>query len=262
MARIGHRPGAYPCRVPLLLAPRYWGAHLLMLAALAAAIGLGIWQLNAWQAGRAKPTPATSPRRRRCSLDKVMSGDDPFPGEYLGQPVTFAGEWLPEGTLYVADRDLDGKRGYWVMTPVLVGDSAMPVVRGWSAQPEAPRPSGRVDVRGWLQASEGSGASDDDPEDDVIPEMRIASVVEHVDADLYSAYVVAKESDGPRRSRHCGLEKITPESVPKVSTTSHLRNLLYAFQWWIFGGFAIYIWVRWCRDQLEAAAAPAQPVAG
>ena len=106
-----------------------------------------------------------------------MSGDDPFPGEYLGQPVTFAGEWLPEGTFYVADRDLDGKRGYWVMTPVLVGDSAMPVVRGWSAQPQAPEPSGPVEVQGWLQASEGSGAPDDDPEDDVIPEMRIASVV-------------------------------------------------------------------------------------
>ena len=67
-----------------------------------------------------------------------MGGDDTFPGEYLGQPVSFAGEWLPEGTLYVADRELDGRRGYWVMTPVLVGDSAMPVVRGWSAQPEAP----------------------------------------------------------------------------------------------------------------------------
>jgi len=257
MARIGHRTGAYPCRVPLLIAPRYWGAHLLMVAALAAAIGLGIWQLNAWQAGREADARDVS-QAAPLPLDEVMTGDDPFPGEYLGQPVTFSGEWLPEGTLYVADRDLDGKRGYWVMTPVLVGDSAMPVVRGWSAEPEAPRPSGPVDVRGWLQASEGSGASDDDPEDDVIPEMRIASVVEHVDADLFSAYVVARDAG----SATAGLEKITPESVPKVSTTSHLRNLLYAFQWWIFGGFAIYIWVRWCRDQLEAAAAPAQPVAG
>ena len=130
-----------------------------------------------------------------------MSGDDPFPGQYLGQPVTFEGTWLPKGTLYVADRDLHGKRGYWVMTPVLVGDSAMPVVRGWSAHPEAPEPSGPVEVSGYLQASEGTGATDDDPEDDVIPEMRIASVVEHVDADLYSAYVVAKDAGaGTRRA--------------------------------------------------------------
>ena len=179
-----------------------------------------------------------------------MSGDDPFPGQYLGQPVSFEGRWLPEGTLYVADRDLHGKRGYWVMTPVLVGTSAMPVVRGWSAQPHAPAAErDRSAVHGWLQASEGTNATDDDPEDDVIPEMRIASVVEHVDADLYSGYVVAKSAGEASN----GLEKVTPESVPEVSSTSHLRNLLYAFQWWIFAGFAVYIWLRWCRDQLEAA---------
>jgi surfeit locus 1 family protein len=228
-----------------------------MLVALAAAIGLGIWQLHAWQAGRDADARDLS-KAAALPLSQVMSGDDTFPGQYLGQPVTFAGSWLPKGTLYVADRDLHGKRGYWVMTPVLVGKSAMPVVRGWSTKPEAPEPSGAVDVRGWLQASEGSDVPDDNPEDDVIPEMRIASVVQHVDADLYSAYVVASDAGAGT----AGLEKVTPASVPEISSTSHLRNLLYAFQWWIFGGFAVYIWVRWCRDQLEAAAEPAQPVAG
>jgi len=234
--------------VRLLLRPRFWGAHLLMLAALAAAVSLGIWQLHAWHAGRAADARDLTDAAA-LPLSKVMSGDAPFPGQYLGQPVSFEGRWLPEGTLYIADRDLEGKRGYWVMTPVLVGSSAMPVVRGWSAQPHAAAPAGTVAVRGWLQASEGSNAPDDDPEDDVIPEMRIASVVQHVDADLYSAYVVAT-SAGQATD---GLEKVTPESVPEVSNTSHLRNLLYAFQWWIFAGFAVYIWWRWCRDQLEAA---------
>jgi len=218
-----------------------------MLAAVAAAIGLGIWQLHAWQAGRDADARDLS-KAAALPLTKVMSGDDPFPGQYLGQPVTFEGTWLPKGTLYVADRDLHGKRGYWVMTPVLVGDSAMPVVRGWSARPEAPEPSGPVPVGGYLQASAGTGAAVRDPEDDVIPEMRIASVVEHVDADLYSAYVVAKSAGDASN----GLAEVTPESVPEVSNTSHLRNLLYAFQWWIFAGFAVYIWLRWCRDQLEA----------
>ena len=48
---------------------------------------------------------------------------------------------------------------------------------------------------------------------------------------------------------------MTPESVPEVSGSTHLRNLLYAFQWWIFGGFAIYIWLRWCRDTMERSRA-------
>lgn len=252
----------------LLASPRYWGGHLLMVLALAAAILLGLWQLDAWQAGRAADARDVS-KNAPLPLDEVISGDDTFPGQHLGQPVTFAGEWLADSTLYVADRDLDGERGYWVMTPVLVGSgaqrSAMPVVRGWSATPEAPEPSGAVEVQGWLQASEGSGAVDDDPQDDVIPEMRVASVVQHVDADLYSAYVVAKEVS-PGSTGGGGLKQVTPESVPQVSNVSHLRNLLYGFQWWIFGVFAVYIWWRWCRDQLEVAeehaAEPRQPVAG
>ena len=257
--------------MPLLLAPRFWGAHLLMVLGVAAATALGFWQYDAWSAGRAAEARDLS-TAAPLPLDEVMSGDDPFPGEYLGQPVSFTGEWLSDGTLYIADRDLRGRRGYWVMTPVLVGDSAMPVVRGWSAQPEAPQPRGPVEIRGWLQASEGSGAPDEDPDDDVIPEMRIASVVQRVDADLYSGYVVAEDvvstgsttEDGPTTEEDgaAGLEKVTPASVPKVSGTTHLRNLLYAVQWWIFGGFAVYIWLRWCRDQLEARTGAEQTVAG
>ncbi len=244
----------YPFGVPELLAPRYWGAHLLMVLALAAATGLGLWQLHAWEAGRAaeaRDLSAAAP----LELSKVMGGDDPFPGQYLGQPVTFAGEWLPGGTLYVADRDRDGERGYWVMTPVLVNESAMPVVRGWSARPQAAEVRGPVEVAGWLQASEGTGAPDDDPLDAVIPEMRIASVVEHVDADLYSGYVVARAATE-------GLAAVSPDSVPKVSASTSLRNLLYAFQWWVFGAFAVYVWVRWCRDTWEQSRGQQQVASG
>jgi cytochrome oxidase assembly protein ShyY1 len=214
-----------------------------MVAAVAAAVGLGIWQLHVWEAARASEARDLS-TAQPMPLTDVMTGDSPFPGQYLGQPVSFSGEWIPESTLYVADRDLGGKRGFWVVTPVQVGDSAMPVVRGWSARAEAPAPSGHVEVEGWIQASEGTGASDPDPHDDVIPEMRIASIVEHVDADLYSGYVVDRQ---PTET----LTAVTPESIPKVANSTSLRNLLYAFQWWVFGGFAVYIWVRWCRDTWE-----------
>ena len=236
--------------MPTLLHPRHWGAHLLMVVAVAVAVLLGIWQLHVWQAARESEARDLS-NARPLPLSKVMGGDDAFPGRYLGQPVSMSGTWLPEGTLYVADRSLDGTRGYWVMTPVLVGDSAMPVVRGWTRTPSAPTPSGTAEVTGWLQASEGAGVPDADPHDDVIPEMRVASIVEHVDADLYSGFVVERGTDGT-------LSQVTPDSIPEVSNTTSLRNLLYAFQWWIFGGLAIFIWVRWCRDTWERSDVPAQ----
>jgi hypothetical protein len=43
---------------------------------------------------------------------------------------------------------------------------------------------------------------------------------------------------------------VRPAKVPGVSGLTGLRNLLYGVEWWVFAGFAVFIWVRWCRDSL------------
>jgi surfeit locus 1 family protein len=236
----------------MLLRPRYWPGHLAMLVCVAIATGLGLWQLDAWHTRRADAAKDVS-NDSPVALGTVMTGDSPFPGRELGKPVAFTGTWLPDGTVFVSERFLHGTRGYWVVTPVRVDgtDSAMPVVRGWSAVPEAPKPGGKAAIVGWLQATEGSGPLDGDPTDDVIPTMRIASIVEHVDADLYSGYVVAKLEASTGVDGDAGLKPVTPAAIPSVSGFTALRNLLYAIEWWIFGGFALFVWVRWCRDTLH-----------
>jgi len=230
-----------------LLRPRYWAGHLTMVACVGAALVLGLWQLDAWQTRR-EDAARDLTNARPVALADVMTGDSGFPGRDLGRPVEFGGTWLEDATFFIADRYLEGQRGFWVVTPVRVdGDgSAIPVVRGWSARPEATDPAGQVDVIGWLQATEGSGPLDEDPTDDVIPMMRLASLVEFVDTDLYSAYVVAREASTPT-----GLEPVTPSAIPEVSGFTALRNFLYAVEWWVFGAFALFVWVRWCRDSLE-----------
>lgn len=118
----------------------------------------------------------------------------------------------------------------------------MPVIRGWSAKPQAAAVSGQVDIEGWLQAGEGDTQPDPDPDDDVIGAVRIASMTQYVDRDLYSGYVVA---EAPTQ----GLVAVPAEAVPPVSNDTALRNLMYALQWIIFGGFATYIWWKWLTDQ-------------
>jgi cytochrome oxidase assembly protein ShyY1 len=230
-----------------------------MIASLALAVGLGLWQLGAWQQHRddAERDLANQPA---VPLSKLMTGDSAFPGRSVDQPVSFTGAWLGQDTVYVADRELRGRTGYWVVTPVLVdgSESAMPVVRGWSARPSAPAPADAVQVTGWLQATEADDAVDDDPGDDVIPAMRIASLVEHVDADLYSGFVIAKSTTGVGADA-AHLEPVAPPPTAGVSATTGLRNLLYGIEWWVFGAFALFVWVRWCRDSLAAPAQEAQP---
>jgi surfeit locus 1 family protein len=206
---------------------------------------LGWWQLEAWQARRdaeARDLTALTP----VALEDVMGPDDPFPGDQVGRPVEVTGEWLPEGTFFVSDRAVGDEEGYWAVVPLAVGgagEPAIPVVVGWSTEPVLPEPlTGEADVTGWLQPPEGTGAVDDDPDDDVVPQLRIADAVQRVDVDLYGAYLVARDPAPDLTA--AGLDQL-----PEVGTFTALKNLLYAVEWWVFGAFAAFIWWRWVRDQ-------------
>ena len=253
--------------VRALLTPRMLALHVAAVLATLAAVLLGVWQYGAWQHGR-EDQAASRVDAAPKPLTAVMSSDEAFPGDAVGQPVRLSGRWLPRSTVYVADRELHGRTGVWAVTPVAVcggsrggsrggsqGGSAscgtapaILVVRGWARSVrDAPAPpSGPVRVTGWLQPGEGSGVTDTDPRDDVIPELRVADAIQHVDQDLYGGYVIARGV-----STTGGLEAVTPASLPKAAAFTSLRNLLYALEWWVFGGFALYVWWRWCRDEVS-----------
>src|SRR5690349_3947811 len=130
----------------------------MMLVAVGLAVGLGLWQLHAWQVRRDAAALDLVDEKPKA-LTSVMGGDDAFPGRELGHPVSFSGRWLDHGTVYASARVREGRTGYWVVSPMLVDGSrsAMLVVRGWSPRPEAPAPEGQADVTGFLQYGEGSG---------------------------------------------------------------------------------------------------------
>ncbi len=230
-----------------MLTPRLWVGHLALALALAAVWWLSGWQLDTWRAER------TAAERdvgsiRPVVLDELLGPDDVFGSAALGRQAVVKGTWLPQVFFVMRDQ------GFWVVSPVRVDSSgsAILVVRGGAERPVAAPMSGPAALTGWLQAGEGSRASDSDPADEIFPELRIPSFVERIDQDLYGGYVVANPPTD-------GLSAVTQHDVPPVSQTTGLRNLLYGIQWWIFGGFAVFIWWRWCRDQL--AAARPQPVA-
>lgn len=245
--------------VRALVAPRVLLLHALGAAATTAALLLGLWQLEAWQAGREAEARDLA-GERPLPLTSVLDADDPFPNTDVGRPVTLAGSWLPESSMLVADRDLGDRRGVWAVTPVAVcrsagdaacdpdRDPAILVVRGWapSATDVPVAPEGEVSLSGWLQPGEGRGIPDPDPGDRVIPELRIASAIQLVDRDLYGGYVVANDGVDPGE-----LTPVTPDSLPSPSTFTSLQNLLYAVEWWLFGAFAVFLWQRWVRDDLE-----------
>jgi cytochrome oxidase assembly protein ShyY1 len=161
------------------------------------------------------------------------------------------------GTVFVSGRERDGHDGFWMVTPLAVGGAdapALPVVIGWVADPaDAPAPpEGSADLVGWLQPSEGTGAVDDDPRDDVFPQLRVADLVQRVGRDLYGGYAVAQDGIA-------GLPAADLVQLPDAGRFTAVRNLSYAVEWWFFGAFVVLIWWRWLREQLAPRSEEPQP---
>jgi surfeit locus 1 family protein len=110
------------------------------------------------------------------------------------------------------------------------------VVRGWapSRAQSPPAPTGAATVTGWLQPGEGASSP-----------LSVVDQLQRVDRDLYGGYVIAKTH------RERGLTAVTPANLPRPAPSTSLRNLLYAIEWWVFAGFAVYAWWRWCRDEVS-----------
>lgn len=254
-------------KLPVLLRPVALGAHLLALVLIGIAVTLGVWQVSSWQKQRDEGTVDRTDRPP-VPLAEALGPDDPFPQDAVSRPVTVSGTWLPDSTLYVEGRDRGDATGYWVMTPLAVTDDgadaatapALLVVRGWVAalEPRPAAPQGEASLAAWLRPPEGTtGVVDSDRSDDVIPQVRLADAIQHVDQDLFGGFaVVDTEADNTNPGTD-GLEPVTVEEVPEVSATTGVRNLLYGLEWWIFAGFAAFIWLRWCRDEVLRSRAEA-----
>lgn len=225
-------------------APRRWPGHLLVAAMLGASLLLGSWQYGAGRAER-EAAALDLTDRDPVALSDVLGPDDPFPAPSVGQPVRVSGTWVDEATVFVTRGD-----GFWVVTPLVVDDpaaegAALPVVRGVSDDPEAEPVSGDAELTGWLQPGEGTGAADDDPTDDVYPQLRPADLVQRLDEDLYSGYLIAQQPTAD-------LGPASVEQLPEVDRFTGLRNFLYALEWWVFGAFAVFVWVRHLIDEARA----------
>lgn len=247
-------------KLPVLLRPVAVGAHLFALVLIGIAVVLGFWQVGSWQDQRDENTVDRA-ERPSVPLDEALGPDDPFTQDAVSRPVTVSGTWLSDSTLYVEGRESGDETGYWVLTPLAVTDDgadadtapALLVVRGWVAEiePRPEVPKGDASLSAWLRPAEGTtGVVDTDRSDDVIPQVRLADAIQHVDQDLYGGFAVLDVDADNTNPGTDGLAPVGVDEVPEVAASTGLRNLLYGIEWWIFAGFAAFIWLRWCRDEV------------
>lgn len=124
----------YPSMRASAQSGRFWVVTLAALLTAALTFFLGQWQL-----GRAAQKQAL-----QASLDQkkelpplghaaLLIGQDKVPSDLVDRQIELTGRWLVEQTVYLDNRPMNAKPGFWVMTPLrLTGsDKAVLVQRGW-----------------------------------------------------------------------------------------------------------------------------------
>lgn len=232
-----------------VLTPRWSGLLLLALAIAAVMSAMGVWQLDVY---RSKTSAATAQRAAASpvALQSLFSIDEGVPAKAVGRRVTVDGTWGPAADqVFIADRQQDGRSGFWAVSPVMLSSSgAVMVVRGWVpsvSDPTAQAPAGPVRLSGVVAASEAEDSSGDAAKGRVLSSLRIPTIVHMVDYRLYDAFVIQASVDSGT------VPSPAPAVVPPPPPpTDHagLRNIAYAFQWWVFAAFTLWMWGRMVLD--------------
>lgn len=143
---------------------RWWFATLLVLAAAAVMIRLGIWQLDRLEQRRAFNTQVES-ARKQLALD-LNEGQLADIAQMEWRAVQFAGEYDFANQVAVRNQYYAGQYGYHLMTPLLSQGIAVVVDRGWipadsNSTPEDWRKydvPGEVKVAGQIRLGQGKPA--------------------------------------------------------------------------------------------------------
>ena len=231
--------------------PRMLLLLVLLLAAAALCARLGAWQLDRAQvhgSAAAERLTAELVAAPAVPLDDVLAPQTTFTGDLVGRKVSVTGTYDATGQLLVTGRAHDGTTGLLVLTPLRTADGdVLPVVRGWVAAPadaDEP-PAGPVEVTGYLQASEQAGTGVADGRTDAISS---AELLNSWGGPIYTGYLVVSASD-PAQAATVAL--LDPPTKPGAGL--NIQNLAYAAQWWIFGAFAVLLWLRLVRDEARGA---------
>ena len=250
----------------LLRTRRWQGFTALVLLAIIAFGLLSNWQ---WHRAAEERTArislleqtAASPLTLDEALDRIggMSREDISD---LWLPVDVTGGYRAEDTVLVRQRPLDGRNGFWVVTPLQVsGDRVLWVNRGWipaeggatTIVTPPPSPAGQVRVAGWLRPTE--------PTREVITDLPPGQV-RWLDTQALSADAGFRPDADPgvyleRTTSQPGDPGVIALPLPVID---EVQNISYAVQWILFALVAISGWVFFLRREArEDSAVVASP---
>ena len=228
-----------------------------VLVAVVAVAGVAItFNLGQWQLSRAQEKLSLQAGIDAQALQPPYTNADfqrdPLQWGQVFRPVMLEGQWLPQQTIFLDNRNHHGQSGFWVMTPLRWAPGQVVwVQRGWVQRdlvdarklPSIQTPSEQVRVQGRVAAplSQMVELATSPTSEQTLPRIQANLDPKQMQAlvtDNVSGIVIqtGDASDGMRRDW-------------AVVASSADKNKGYAFQWFALSALmaGLYIWFQWVQ---------------
>jgi len=234
-------------------AGRRWIVLVAALAGTLLTARLGVWQLDR----AAQKNELQSALDTRMALPPLppaeLARDADAAAAQHHRTIRIEGQWLAERTIYLENRQMNGRPGFVAVTPLRLDDgSAVLVQRGWLPRDlldrtrivAAPPPAGRIAVQGRIAPAPGR-----------LYEFEAAAsgpIRQNVDLDGY-----ARETGLPLRPLTLVQEDGQPppddgllRQWPRPAADVH-KHYGYAFQWFSLSALilGLYVWFQLIRPR-------------
>jgi surfeit locus 1 family protein len=221
-------------------------------AGIASTFALGAWQMSR-AAQKLAMQAAIESREALPAIDqKTMIAAKPE--DVVHRAVVLRGTWVPEHTIYLDNRQMQGRVGFNVVTPLKLegADVAVAVERGWAPRnfeqreklPSVYTPAGTVEVRGRMapppaKLYEFSGAQGGR----IRQNLDLAQWRGETGLPLLTLAV--RVEGGPSE----GLLRNWPPVATGVE-----KHYGYAFQWWALSSLIaiLYVWFQFISPRRKA----------
>ncbi|MEO6363173.1 MAG: SURF1 family protein [Caldimonas sp.] len=212
---------------------------------------LGLWQLDRAATKEALQSVLEGNSRLPALDASSLPGTPAEVAALRYRPVRLDGRWLAERTIFLDNRQMDGKTGFYVVTPLLLAGrpEALLVQRGWvqrdfidrAALPKVQTPAGPVSVVGSVAPPPSRLFEFDAAASGTIRQnLDLAAFAREASISLLPMTVLQRDSPGAAD----GLARRWPPPASDVH-----KHYGYAFQWFAIAAAiaSLYVWHRFIR---------------
>jgi len=224
---------------------RFWLLTLAAVVGVAATVALGWWQLGRGQQREAMQQAIDSRKSQPPLAQSALLAGGPLASLHH-RPVRLRGRWVERHTVYLDNRQMRGKPGFYVVTPLqLAGsDTAVLVQRGWIQRdflqrdrlPQVVTPPGDVELVGRIA-----------PPPAKLYEMGPAEagpIRQNLDLAAFAAETGLKLVDASVLETGPASQELLRD-WPEVGSAA-AKNYGYAAQWWALAALIVilYVWFQ------------------